>query len=41
MKKDIHPPDVKDIAVAVVKEENEFEETEWNVYLINFKIIFI
>jgi hypothetical protein len=37
MKKDIHPPDVKDIAVAVVKEENEFEETEWNVYLINFK----
>jgi hypothetical protein len=37
MKKDIHPPEVTDIAVAVVKEQNELAETEWNVYLINFK----
>ena len=37
MKKDIHPPIVTDIAVAVVREENELAETEWNVYLINFK----
>lgn len=37
MKKDILPPEVKDIGVAVVREENELAETEWNVYLINFK----
>lgn len=37
MKKDINPPLVKDIGVAVVKEQNELAETEWNVYLINFK----
>lgn len=37
MKKDILPPEVKDIGVAVVKEQNELAETEWNVYLINFK----
>lgn len=37
MKKDIAPPLVEDIAVAVVKEENEFHEAEWNVYLLNLK----
>lgn len=37
MKKDIHPPQVTDIAVAVVKEENELGELEWNVYLLNLK----
>ena len=37
MKKDIHPPEVKDIAVAVVKEENELSEIIWNVYLLNLK----
>lgn len=37
MKKDISPPQVVDIAVAVIKEENELSETEWNVYLINLK----
>lgn len=37
MKKDIVPPPVEDIAVAVVKEQNELAETEWNVYLLNLK----
>jgi len=37
MKKDIIIPTVEDIAVAVVKEENELAEIEWNVYLINLK----
>jgi hypothetical protein len=37
MKKDITPPEVKDIAVAVVQEENELAEMEWNVYLINLR----
>ncbi len=37
MKKDIAPPTVEDIAVAVVKETNELDATEWNVYLINLK----
>jgi hypothetical protein len=37
MKKDITPPEVKDIAVAVVKELNELNETEWNVYLVNLR----
>jgi hypothetical protein len=35
MKKDIHPPEVENVAIAVVKELNEQEETEWNVYVIN------
>jgi hypothetical protein len=39
MKKDITPPAVEDIAVAIIKEENELAETEWNVYLINLKQI--
>ncbi|MES2140341.1 MAG: hypothetical protein V4511_11600 [Bacteroidota bacterium] len=37
MKKDIVPPIVEDIAVAIVKEQNELNEDEWNVYLLNFK----
>lgn len=37
MKKDINPPLVEDIAVAVVKELNELNETVWNVYLVNLK----
>ncbi len=37
MKKDIIPPLVEDIAVAVVKELNELNEQQWNVYLINLK----
>jgi hypothetical protein len=37
MKKDILLPEVKDIAVAVVKEQNELAEEEWNVYLINLR----
>ncbi|MDF2437821.1 MAG: hypothetical protein K0Q95_2197 [Bacteroidota bacterium] len=37
MKKDITPPEVKDIAVAVVQEQNDLAETIWNVYLINLK----
>ncbi len=37
MKKDIIPPLVEDIAVAVVKEMNELDEEVWNVYLLNLK----
>ena len=37
MKKDINPPPVKDVALAVVKEENDLAEVEWNVYVINLK----
>ncbi|MCE9540752.1 MAG: hypothetical protein K8R85_16260 [Bacteroidetes bacterium] len=37
MKKDIVPPIVENIAVAIVKEKNELDEDEWNVYLLNFK----
>ncbi|MFL5764787.1 MAG: hypothetical protein ACJ77K_12660 [Bacteroidia bacterium] len=37
MKKDIQPPEVEDIAVAIIKELNELNETEWNVYLLNLK----
>lgn len=35
MKKDIHPPEVENVAIAIVKELNEREETEWTVYVIN------
>lgn len=35
MKKDINPPKVEGVAVAVVNEENELGESVWNVYLIN------
>jgi hypothetical protein len=37
MKKDINPTPVKDVAVAVVKEQNELFEDIWNVYLINLQ----
>jgi hypothetical protein len=37
MKKDIFYPEVTDIAVCVVKEQNELSEFIWNVYLVNFK----
>lgn len=37
MKKDINPPIVTDIAVAIVKEKNEEQEDIWNVYLLNLK----
>lgn len=41
MKKDIIPPEVKDIAVAVVKEKNETSEEVWNVYMLNLKQVAI
>lgn len=37
MKKDIHPPEVTDIAITVVKEANENGKDVWNVYLLNLK----
>lgn len=37
MKKDISPPIVQDVAIAIVKEQNEKDETVWNSYLINLK----
>jgi hypothetical protein len=37
MKKDIDPPVVEDVGVAVVKEKNKEGAEEWNVYLLNFK----
>lgn len=37
MKKDITPPTVEDIAIAVVRETNDLEELEWNVYFLNLK----
>ena len=37
MKKDINPPIVKDIAVAIVKDKNDDQEDIWNVYVINYK----
>ena len=36
MKKDINPPIVEDIALAIVQEGDE-EAQEWNSYLINLK----
>ena len=35
MKKDIIPPVVKNVYVAVVSEENELGGNEWTAYLIN------
>lgn len=36
MKKDIEIPEVKDVYIAVVKEENkDFRSLDWNAYLIN------
>lgn len=37
MKKDIVPPKVENIAVAVVKEKNETNEDVWQVYFINLQ----
>jgi hypothetical protein len=37
MKKDIQEYKVEDIALSIVKEKNEFDETIWNVYVINLK----
>jgi hypothetical protein len=37
MKKDIIPPVVEDVGVAVVKETNKEGAVEWNVYLLNLK----
>ena len=37
MKKDIQPPIIKNIAVAIVKEKNNIQEDIWNVYLLNLK----
>jgi len=37
MKKDIKIPEVKDIAMAVVREKNDLGEKVWNVYLLNLK----
>lgn len=41
MKKDIPPLIADGIAIAVVKENNELGEFEWNVYLLNRKKIAI
>lgn len=35
MKKDINPPKVENVLVAVVQEKNELNNDVWNVYLIN------
>ncbi|MEO6903170.1 MAG: hypothetical protein ABI315_08450 [Bacteroidia bacterium] len=37
MKKDIIPPVVKDIAIAIIEEQNEIGDIQWNAYLINLK----
>ena len=37
MLKDIPQNVVKDVALAVVKEQNDQDETVWNVYLVNMK----
>lgn len=37
MRKDITLPEITDVAMAVVKEENEEGAVEWNVYIINSK----
>lgn len=34
---DINPPEVEDIAMAIVPEVNELNQTEWFSYLINLK----
>ena len=35
MKKDIIPPEVKNVHIAVIKEKNDAGELVWNVYLVN------
>ncbi|MDP3313862.1 hypothetical protein [Lutibacter sp.] len=40
MKKDIQIPEVSDVFMAVVKEYNpEFQCNDWNVYIINNKLV--
>lgn len=39
MKKDIVIKDAQDIAIAIVPETNEQDETNWTVYFFNFKEI--
>jgi hypothetical protein len=35
MKKDIKPPQVKNVTVAIAKKVNESDVDEWSVYLLN------
>lgn len=37
MKKDIKIPPVKDVAIAIVQDTDEADQTGWYVYLINMK----
>jgi hypothetical protein len=37
MKKDIKIPPVKDVAIAIVKDTDEADQTAWYVYLVNMK----
>jgi hypothetical protein len=37
MKKDIPSLIAEDIAIAIVREQNELQENQWNVYLLNMK----
>lgn len=39
MKEDIERPVVTDVAMAAVKEKNEFGEDQWMVYLVNMRDI--
>ncbi len=40
MKKDIEIPEVKDVFIVVVKEDNpEFRSSDWNAYIINAKLV--
>lgn len=41
MIKDIHPPEVQDVAIAIVKEKDEGGEEGWGVYLLNLKPVMI
>lgn len=35
MLKDIHRPEVENIIIAIVREQNEEGESQWNAYLVN------
>lgn len=37
MKKDLNPPVVKDLAVAIVKDKNNEQQDIWNAYIINYQ----
>jgi len=40
LKKDIEIPEVKDVFIVVVKEDNpEFRSSDWNAYIINAKLV--